>query len=171
MTMTLPSMFMLLSLDTIATDVRARRQDRRGSGGRPPAWSPSYQNGGGIGNRSDRNAALPPASLHRLDAELLGNGGNLGALPLARRGAIGRPPDAGGLALRGPLVGRPAVGPRPGAGDPRLDRRVGCHDGGDIRGDALAQRVRHLRWSEEPNQAVEREVGIPGLLARGTLRA
>src|SRR5262249_18743618 len=63
-------------------------------------------------------------SLHRLDAEVLGNRGDLLALLLGRLCELGRPANVEELA---------------GGGEAVADHRIGRNDRLNIRGDALAQ--------------------------------
>src|SRR5262245_25955480 len=90
-------------------------------------------------------------SLHRLDAEILGNRRDLLALLLGRLRELGRPANVEELA---------------GGGEAVAHQRIGSNDRPNICGDALAKFVRHAGRAEEADQAIECEVGITGLLDR-----
>src|SRR5262245_28451862 len=70
-----------------------------------------------------RGGAAPPRSLHGLDAEVLGNRRDLGALLLGGGRELGRAADIEQLS---------------GGGEARLDGRIGG-DGANVGGDALAE--------------------------------
>src|SRR5215471_20389396 len=91
-------------------------------------------------------------SLHRLDAELLGERRDLLALLLGRLRELGRPANVEELA---------------GGGKALANQRIGSNDLANIRDDALAQLFWHLRRAEQADQAIECEVGIAGLLDHG----
>src|SRR5499427_1053952 len=90
-------------------------------------------------------------SLHRLDAEVVGNCRDFLALLLGRLRELGRPANVGDLS---------------GGGEAIANQRIGCNDRPNIRGDALAKFIRHAGWAEEADQAIECELGITGLLDR-----
>src|ERR1700686_1296099 len=82
--------------------------------------------------------ATPSPALHRIDAELLGEVGDLGALLVDRFAEVFRPTEIGELTRDGQAIL-----------DSRIDHRA------DVGGDALAQIERHSRWPKQSDQAVD----------------
>src|SRR5262249_17309946 len=90
-------------------------------------------------------------SLHRLDAEVVGNRRDLLALLLGRLRELGRTANVEDLS---------------GGAEAVANQRIGSNDRPDVCGDALGKFVRHAGRAEEADQAIECELWITGLLDR-----
>src|SRR5262245_4118523 len=95
-----------------------------------------------------------PVSLHRLDAELVGNRCDLGTLLLGCLFELGGAANVEDLS---------------GSGQALANDRIHSNDRAHIGGDTLAKVGRHAGRSEEADEAIEGELAITGLLDRGNV--